>query len=132
MSLLRSLWGDLIGNPPAPAPAPVRQRSGPVTDRPDAAVQTYQPVGEFHDKSYRFTFEYVAQSDGTVHAYIRKAPGYGGRNAGAHETHRYWDSDREQHYICYEPMPRNKADAMRVSAQWAERTLRYIRHGTRF
>ena len=102
------------------------------SDRPNARFQTYQPDGEFSTKEFRFDFEYVAQTDGTVRAYIIKAPSYGNRDDGPHKTHRFYDSQRDLHYICYDPMPRNQPDALQVSAKWADHTLHYIHYGTRF
>ena len=142
MSLLRSLWGDLFDPPqrlPASRPAAtcapcISGNTSNISrsDRPDARFQTYQPDGEFSTKEFRFDFEYVAQTDGTVRAYIIKAPGYGNRDDGPHKTHRFYDSQRKLHYICYDPMPRNQPDALQVSAKWADHTLRYIHYGTRF
>lgn len=139
---LRSLWGDLFDPPqrlPASRPAPPSSSgsNGPArtvtrSDRPDSPFQTYQPDGEFSAKQYRFDFEYVAQSDGVVHIYILSGPKYGHRDDGLHETHRFYDSARKQHFICYDPMPRNQADALQISAKWADLTLRYIHYGTRF
>lgn len=134
---LREIWGDLFNDSPRQLPvnrptAPSSSCATMRSDRPESPFQTYQPSGEFYAKQFRFCFEYEAQADGVVRTYILAMPKYGHRDDGLHETHRFYDKRRGEHYICYDPMPRNQTDAMNISAKWADNTLRYIHYGTRF
>jgi len=77
-----------------------------------------------------YSFSYERQSDGTWRAYIVSQPGYGGRDEGAHPTHRLSSGSRK--YVCWSaPIP-SLEQAKRVSALWADATQEYIRSGKRF
>ncbi|AGX88721.1 hypothetical protein [Candidatus Symbiobacter mobilis] len=84
------------------------------------------------DNTSDYKFEFVTTGAGTERAYILWQPSYFDRSADGHSTHRYWDEDRQQHYICFEPEPSSRAEVKRVARQWAEHTNAYRRHGTRF
>ena len=88
--------------------------------------------GTYRTKSGRhyFRFSYERQSDGEVRIYIVDQPSYRGRATGAHPTHRY-GLDRRP-YVCYEPLPKNLDDAIKISKAWADRTEKYIETGERF
>jgi hypothetical protein len=77
-----------------------------------------------------YSFSYERQSDGTWRAYIVSQPSYGGRDEGAHPTHRLSDGCRK--YVCWSaPIP-SFEQAKQVSAIWADATQEYIRGGKRF
>ncbi len=78
---------------------------------------------------YRFTLREVG---GEWRAYIVEQPSYTGRASDGHSSHRYYDSGRSQHYVCWEPAPRTKEAARAVSKLWAEKTTRYCRNGEPF
>lgn len=84
------------------------------------------------DNQADYRFEFVTHSDGTERAYILAQPSYRNRDPGPHPTHRYFDSDRNQHYICFDPPPESRDLMTKISAQWAENTQLYIRYGTSF
>lgn len=90
-------------------------------------------VGKYRTESgrYYFSWSFEEQSDGEVRIYIVSQPSYGGRDAGAHETHRYGLGSGRP-YICYEPAPDNREDAIEVAKAWAERTEKYILWGITF
>jgi hypothetical protein len=77
---------------------------------------------------YRFSFE--RQSDGTWRAYILSQPSYGGRDTGAHPTHRLSDGGRK--YVCWDRALRSAEEAQSVAAKWADATQKYIATGQRF
>jgi len=79
--------------------------------------------------SYRFRLRKVANS---WRAYILEQPSYGARSSDGHSTHRYYDSDLKQHYVCFDPLPTNEAEARSVAKRWAECNARYVRHGIAF
>ena len=75
---------------------------------------------------------WLHQEGGAYRIYLLAMPPYGPRNAGLHETHRFYDRKRKLHLICYEPAPTNKFDALMVAGKWADNTSLYIRNGTAF
>lgn len=83
------------------------------------------------DNTADFLFEFVSAPSGE-RAYILAQPPYGGRASDAHSTHRYYDNNRGQHYICFDPEPRSRSEMQRVAGEWAENTLRYVRNGRPF
>lgn len=104
---------DLFASPPA---SPAAQRHVRVT-----------PTGD------RFEFDLVPQRSGEVRVYIVSQPGYGGRAADGHSTHRYHDP-RRGHYVCVDTKlaPTNVRDAASWADYWADGTARYIRTGRAF
>ena len=88
--------------------------------------------GTYRTKSGRnyFRFSFVQQPNGEVRAYIESQPSYGGRPTDRHSTHRHWEGSRP--YVCFEPLPRNLAEAIDVAKSWAEHTEQYVRNGTPF
>ncbi len=85
--------------------------------------------GWYRTKSgrYYFRFSLEEQRNGEVRIFIESQPGYGSRSAGGHVTHRYGVGSRP--YICYEPAPRNRRDALAIAKCWSESTERYILSG---
>lgn len=77
-----------------------------------------------------YRFEFVEQSNGTWRAYILEHPGYGGRSASSHATHRL--SDSRGYYICWNRSLRSLEEAKQVAALWAECTQLYISGGVGF
>ena len=75
------------------------------SDRPNARFQTYQPDGEFSTKEFRFDFEYVAQTDGTVRAFIMIADIYVMRDDGPLYPSGFYDCQRDLHYFWYVALP---------------------------
>lgn len=84
------------------------------------------------DNGHDYKFQFVTTPSGTERAYILSQPNYQGRETDAHSTHRYYDSARGQHYICFDPEPRSRDTIKRVASQWAESTERYRRDGRSF
>lgn len=78
-----------------------------------------------------FAFTFVRWGDGTYRAYIRQQPSYGSRSPRGDDTHRLGDA-ASRAYVCWTPPPRTGPDILKVARHWAERTERYIRHGTPF
>lgn len=89
-------------------------------------------VGTYRTESGRnyFRWSFEEQSNGDVRAYILDQPSYQGRATDAHSTHRYGLGRRP--YICYDPMPDNRDDAIEIAKAWAENTERYIETGDNF
>jgi hypothetical protein len=82
---------------------------------------------------YHFVFE--TQSNGSERAYILRQPSYteyGQRDSDAHTTHRYYDGNKEMHYICIDPNPTSRTVMKNVAKIWAENTEIYRRTGRRF
>ena len=77
---------------------------------------------------YRFSFEQLR--NGTWRVYIENQPSYGGRDTGAHPTHRLTDGTRK--YICWTHELQTEEAARQVAARWADATQEYIRTGKRF
>lgn len=98
-----------------------------LTNAPASAVQTYRT----NDGQAYFKFEFVPVG-GVVRVYILSGMNYGGRASDAHSTHRFFDSARDLHYICFDPEPRSLRDAYNVASGWAEHTKRYIETGQSF
>lgn len=99
----------------------------PGTFRADE-VQIYRTKDGGADYKFRF----VSTASGTERAYILWQPDYGARDKDAHTTHRYWDSEKQLHYICFDPEPRSRNTMKSVAKQWAENTERYRKNGIRF
>ena len=77
------------------------------------------------------TFEFSVERAGSdLRVYIVRQPGYNGRSADCHTTHRLSDGGRK--YICWAGRLRSWGDAEDVASLWSERTQRYIRAGKRF
>ncbi|AGX88736.1 hypothetical protein [Candidatus Symbiobacter mobilis] len=79
-----------------------------------------------------YKFQFVTTPNGTERAYIVSQPSYQGRPTDAHSTHRYYDSARDQHYICFDPEPRSRDTIKKIASQWAENTESFRREGKRF
>lgn len=77
---------------------------------------------------YGFSFE--RQAGGTWRVYIQSQPSYGGRDTGAHSTHRLTDGSRK--FICWDRPIQSFEDAKEIAALWADKTQNYIRHDRRF
>jgi hypothetical protein len=90
-------------------------------------------VGRYRTESgrYCFSWSFEEQSDGEVRIYIVSQPSYGGRSSGAHETHRYGLGSGRP-WVCFEPPPSSREDAIEVAKAWAERTEQYILWGINF
>ena len=89
-------------------------------------------TGTYRTKSGRnyFRFSFEKQYNSEIRIYILSQPSYMGRSKGSHPTHRYGVSSRP--YICYEPEPKNRSDAIKIAKAWAENTEKYIETGRRF
>jgi len=98
-----------------------------LTDTPTSTTQTYRT----NDGRGYFKFEFV-QVGSVYRVYILTGMAYGSRATDAHATHRYFDSARHLHYICFDPDPRTLRDAYNVASGWAERTKRYVESGQSF
>lgn len=108
-------------------------RTASVTSTGDLRRQPGDPVrSSYRTKDGRadYRFSYERQSDGTWRAYILNQPGYGGRDEGAHPTHRLSDGTRK--YVCWSAPISTFEQAKKVSALWADATQGYIRSGKRF
>jgi len=79
-----------------------------------------------------FTFDVIRLPDNTLRAYIDDQPDYGSRPTGLHETHRYYDTGSQRHYICFDGKLYSEQDMLAVMKYWAEETQHYIRTGTPF
>lgn len=79
-----------------------------------------------------FVFRFVAVGS-FFEVDIVSMPSYGGRNEGAHETHRL-SSDRGGKRICFgQPSAINTLQiAYEFAESWAENTWKYIKTGERF
>lgn len=98
-----------------------------LTNNPTSSVQTYRT----NDGGAYFKFEFVKV--GSIYrAYVLTGMNYGSRATDAHSTHRYFDSSRNLHYICFSPDPQTLRDAYNVASGWAEHTKRYIERGISF
>jgi hypothetical protein len=88
--------------------------------------------GTYRTKSgrYYFRFSFEKQRNGEERIYILDQPSYRARATDGHSTHRY-GLDRRS-YICYEPSPRNRDEAIKVAKAWAENTEKYIETGKKF
>jgi hypothetical protein len=84
------------------------------------------------DGQIDYKFELVTQPDGTHRAYILSQPGYNGRTADAHTTHRYYDTKRSLHYICIDPNPRSRSDMKTIARHWTNKTEIYRQTGKKF
>jgi len=98
-----------------------------LTDAPNVSVQTYRT----NDGRHFFKFEFVKVGP-VYRVYILSGMDYGSRASDAHSTHRFTDSARNLHYICFDPEPRTLRDAFNVASGWAENTQRYIATGRTF
>ncbi len=79
---------------------------------------------------YTFRFSIERQDDGDFHIYIEDQPSYCGRDSDGHSTHRYGVSSRP--YICYDPMPTSREDAIEILKVWSDKTDAYIETGQTF
>ena len=106
------------------------QRPDPDPDLRPGQTQAYRDyrTDDGTGTDYRFSFE--KQPGGGWRVYIERQPGYRGRSAGAHETHRL--SDGRRRYICWSGRIDTFEQAKGVARAWADATQRYIRDGTRF
>ncbi len=98
-----------------------------LTNAPTTSIQTYRT----NDGRNFFKFEFVKVGS-TYRVYILSGMSYGSRDAGPHASHRFTDSARNLHYICFDPEPRTLRDAFNVASGWAENTQRYIETGRSF
>jgi hypothetical protein len=80
-------------------------------------------------KSY-FRFSFEKHRNGEERIYILAQPSYRGRSTDGHSTHRYGLGSRP--YICYEPAPKNRDEAINIAKAWAENTEKYIASGKKF
>jgi hypothetical protein len=78
-----------------------------------------------------FVFRYVYVGE-SWRAYIVSSPGYGYWSADPHATHRYYDSSRNMHFVCWTHRLLKFADAVEVSQLWARETAKYIETGRGF
>lgn len=88
------------------------------------------------DGTAYFRFCLVERRDGRLRIYILEQPDYGAREQDGHSTHRIRTSHtyggRPLHSICWSGDIRTVSDALAIAREWSERTLDYIRTGTRF
>ena len=96
----------------------------------------HAPRGEVAVRGRMFEFAFVDHRGGEGwRIYVLRQPGYGGWAAGAHESHRYYDSDLARHYVCIDPSKqplRRIQDAVALADLWAKGTVRYIDTGRGF
>ena len=75
-----------------------------------------------------FKFEFIEQTNGTIHIYILKQPDYAsGQATDDHSTHRHGLGSNRPH-ICYAPKPTDISNAIKIAEGWAQRTAYYIKH----
>lgn len=86
------------------------------------------------DNSKDYYFDIVRMRNGSYRIYIEYQPSYRSRNNSGHNTHRYYDENRCQHYICVKESlrPRTFKHALNWAKEWAENTEKYIKTGRRF
>ncbi len=101
----------------------------------DVEFDKFKHEGEYEYTSkvggINFKFE-LASKNGQIRIYITKGANYGSRPTDGHATHRNYDSDKGQHWVCTNPNdpPKNIRDATTWLVMWAEGTDNYIRTGT--
>ena len=101
----------------------------PASPQPPRNRSTY--VTRRHGRGTPVDFALVRLPDRSLRAYVLAVPSYGSRPSGAHETHRL----RDQHgrvYVCWDTRIDRVEQIMWAAREWAERTVRYIEHGTAF
>lgn len=81
------------------------------------------------DVEFRFKYEL---NDGKWRAYIVKQPAFNGRDEALAVTHRYYDSVKRMHYVCWDTPIYQIKDMQNVSKFWADCILEYIATGKRF
>ncbi len=91
-----------------------------------------QRIYRTEDGQDYFDFDVVRLPDDSLRAYITDMPSYGSRDAGAHPTHRYYDSSSFRHYVCFDDKVYQEEDMLAVMKYWAEETQHYIRTGMPF
>lgn len=152
MSLAKTLFGDWFSKPSSNAISPKGASPGyasgspvrpqepaksisatsatrsvsDITDAPESNRQYYKSLS---GDVYCF---WLSQYGNGYRIYILEHPSYGSRSSSLHDTHRFYDSDKKVHYICYSPLPKNKFDAMMIAGKWADNTSIYIRTGKAF
>ena len=78
-----------------------------------------------------FVFRYI-YVDSSWRAYIVSSPNYGHRSTSMGDTHRYHDSNRNMHYVCWTRPLTRFADVVEISKLWARETAKYIATGESF
>jgi hypothetical protein len=78
---------------------------------------------------FNFKYLYVNSS---WRADIVSSPGYGFRSADGHSTHRYYDSSRNMHFVCWTRPLSKFSEIVEVSQLWARETAKYIETGKGF
>ena len=111
--------------PPEPSPAPSRSPRH-ATGR----ARGHRCIYRTRDGADYFRFSIEPLATGAWRPYIVEQPSYGGRDEGAHATHRLSDGGRK--YVCWTSTLPTLEQAQRVAAMWAEATQEYIRTGKRF
>jgi len=79
----------------------------------------------------KFVFRYI-YVDTSWRAYIVSSPGYGYRSTSMGDTHRYYDTGRSMHYVCWTQPLTRFADVVEISKVWARETAKYIATGESF
>ena len=93
-------------------------------------TQTYT-VNRPYGRRMTFTFRY-SYIDSAWRAYIISSPSYGNKSTDLHNTHRYYDNNRNLYYVCWTVSLKRLEDMIEVSRVWARETAKYIDTGERF
>jgi len=93
-------------------------------------TQAYTITRPFGRKmTFIFRYTYVGSS---WRAYILSSPSYGNRSTGLHDTHRYFDNDKNLYYVCWTVALKRLEEIIEVSRVWARETAKYIDTGESF
>lgn len=103
-----------------------------LAQRPSTSAEDFSGtvIYRSEDGTTDFSFR-IARHGDRYRIYILDQPLYHGRADDLHSTHRY-HSPTSGHYICWDGRLGSLDDILYVASEWAERTLRYVRHGTPF
>lgn len=82
----------------------------------------------FKHKGMKFEFQRIRVGN-DMRSYILSHPSYGSLNAGSHETHRNFDSQRQLYYVCTGWPPETAHEAREWARAWCRYTEHYIRTG---
>jgi hypothetical protein len=82
------------------------------------------------DGTQDYAFQFKRLEAGAFRVYILEQPGYDGRDASCHTTHRLRDASG--FFICWSVPITTFEDAKQIAAKWAEMTEIYRNTGRRF
>jgi hypothetical protein len=130
-------WARLEAARPYPTQQSWRaqpQPTRPEEPRDDDLGRAPRARALVYGRPFEFAFVDQGGAEGW-RSYILHQPSYGPWAQGGHESHRYWDSGRNCHFVCIDggrqPV-RTLREAAALAQMWAKGTVRYIDTGRGF